>query len=109
MARLKYYNTETEKWEYADSASTTYPLVNAEAQLKPEHYHVFGEVDSLSVTLVEIEDGKVHEYCFEFIPSGNFTGLTINPEPRWVAEPDIRKGKTHQVSILRGIGVMVCA
>ena len=35
--------------------------------------------------------------------------LTITPEPKWANEPQYPAGKTCQVSILRGIGVMVSA
>lgn len=109
MARLKFYNTTTGQWEYADDISNSYTIVEADEQLLPEHYHVFGEVDSLDVTLVEADDGKAHEYCFEFIPSASFSGLTITPEPAWVTDPEYVTGKTCQVSILRGLAVMVCA
>lgn len=86
-----------------------YPVQGAQTELQPEHYYVFGEVDSLSVTLAEADDGKVHEYCFEFVPTENFTGLTVTPEPKWVHAPQYPAGHTCQVSVLRGIGVMICA
>lgn len=89
--------------------SMSYPIVEADAELQPGCYHVFGEADSLSVTLAEADGTKAHEYCFEFIPTENFTGLTITPEPRWANEPQFPAGKTCQVSILRGIGVSVSA
>lgn len=108
-SRLKFYNHETDSWEYADNTSLSYPISNTGTELNPEQYYAFGQVDSLSVTLVPAEDGKAHEYCFEFIPSENFAGLTITPEPRWAGEPQIVAGKTCQVSILRGIGVSVSA
>lgn len=89
--------------------SVSYPLQGAQIDLQPEQYYTFGEVDSLWVNLVEVEDGKVHEHCFEFIPTEDFEGLTITPEPKWANEPQYPAGKTCQVSILRGIGVMVNA
>lgn len=109
MARVKYYNPNTGHWEYADNITSAYPVVSGQTQIIPGRYHVFGEVDELSVTLIEVDDGNVHEYQFEFIPSDNFTTFSIEPEPSWVYTPSIVKGKTHQVSILRGIGVMACA
>ena len=109
MARLKFYNTETKQWEYADNLSTSYPIVSDVTQLYPEHYHVFGVVDSLSLNLVDPGDNKAHEYCFEFTPSAKFTTMSIIPVPKWVNEPQFPAGKTCQVSILRGIGVMICA
>lgn len=109
MARLKFYNTETGRWEYADNAIAAYPIIEDNTLIVPGYYHVFGEVDSLEVTLAEAGTRMANEYCFEFIPSENFTGLTITPEPSWVSEPQYIAGKTCQVSILRGVGVMVCA
>lgn len=89
--------------------SVSYPLETAETNLQPEHYYSFGEVDNLSVTLVEVDDNKAHEYYFEFIPTEDFTELTVTPTPKWVKEPQYPAGRTCQVSILRGIGVMVSA
>ena len=89
--------------------SVSYPIAEEGTELQPEKYYVFGEVDSLSVILASVDDGKVHEHCFEFIPSENFTGLTVDPEPKWANEPQFLAGKTCQVSILRGIGVTVSA
>lgn len=109
MARVKYYDPATDTWKPADDISTTYPIVTGTTQLLPERYHAFGEVGSLNLELVEINDGNAHEYFFEFIPSNDFTGLTITPAPTWVSDPQYPAGKTCQVSILRGIGVMICA
>lgn len=95
--------------EKVDNISVSYPLQSEGVDLQPEQYYTFGEVDSLWVNLVEVEDGKVHEHCFEFIPTEDFTGLTVTPEPKWANEPQYPAGKTCQVSILRGIGVMVSA
>lgn len=86
-----------------------YELSEGMSTIDPDKYYVFGEVDELSVTLNDTDDGRVHEYIFEFIPSANFTTLTINPEPKWVNDIQIVPGKIHQVSIVRGIGVMICA
>ena len=49
------------------------------------------------------------EYMFEFIPSDTFTGIDIIPKVRWANEPKVISGMVHQVSILRGIGVMISA
>lgn len=89
--------------------SVSYPVQGAQTVLQPERYYVFGQVDSLTVTLAEEDGTAAHEYCFEFIPSENFTQMTVTPTPKWASEPQYPAGKTCQVSILRGIGVMVCA
>lgn len=89
--------------------SLCYPLADGAAVLQPDQYYVFGEVSELSVSLAEADDGKAHEYCFEFIPTSSFKGLNITPEVKWAREPQIQPGKVHQVSILRGIGVLISA
>lgn len=89
--------------------TTNYPLADGVTELQPDKYYVFGEVDSLNVSLVEVNDGKVHEYCFEFTASENFTEFTVTPTPKWASANEIAAGKMHQVSILRGIGVLINA
>lgn len=86
-----------------------YPVTEGVAELQPEKYYTFGEVSTLAVTLVEADDGLAHEYCFEFIPTADFQGLSITPEVKWACDPQYPAGKTCQVSILRGVAVMACA
>lgn len=82
---------------------------STEADLYPGEYRVFGVVDGLEINLIPIDDGNANEYLFEFIPSEAFLKFIIKPDVSWVSPPDIRAGKVHQVSILRGIGVMISA
>lgn len=90
--------------------SASYPIVETtETTLEPDKYYVFGTVDSLVVTLQDIDDGYTHEHCFEFTTADEFYGMRITPEPKWVDEPSIESNKTYQVSILRGIGVIAGA
>ena len=94
---------------WADTTSS-YPIKNGVTDILPDTYYTFGTVDSLTVNLVDTGNAdKLCEYCFEFTPSSNFTGLTITPEPRWAHEIRFISGMTCQVSVLRGIGVMICA
>lgn len=79
------------------------------AQLRPDIYQVYGEVDGLDITLVEKDDGRIHEYTFEFIPSENFTGLTVTPEVKWVNDLHFEPNRIHQASIVRGVGILVYA
>jgi hypothetical protein len=97
--------------EIGDEASLkVYPIVEStNSVIAPDQYRVFGTVDALSVILDVVDDGYAHEYCFEFTTGENFAGMSIIPEPKWVNEPLIEINKTYQVSILRGIGVIVGA
>ena len=87
----------------------SYKLMEPATELEPAKYYVFGEVNSLYVKLGKCDDTLVSEYCFEFIAGENFEGLTIIPEPKWATPIQFVRGKTHQVSIMRGIGVMIRA
>lgn len=84
-------------------------LEDGVSEIQPDTYYVFGEVSKIAVTLAEVDDGKAHEYCFEFVAADDFDGFSITPAPRWTGPVQVVPGKTHQVSILRGIGVMICA
>lgn len=90
-------------------ALEAYPVTEGVAQLQPERFYDFGTVSTLAVTLTDVDDGLAHEYCFEFVAAEDFEGFSVTPEPRWTSPTQIIPNKTHQVSILRGIGVMVCA
>lgn len=82
---------------------------SVKAELEPDEYRVFGEVNGLTVNLIPTDDDKAHEYMFEFIPTATFKGMAITPEVRFPITPQFAAGKVHQVSILRGIGVMISA
>lgn len=79
------------------------------AQLQPDIYQVYGEVDGLDITLVEKDDGRLHEYAFEFIPKDGFTGMRITPEVKWVNDLHFEPNRIHQASIVRGVGILVYA
>ena len=92
-----------------------YPRVTAQAgeepvALQPNTWYDFGEVESLTVTLAPGEDDTVtREYCFSFSSGDTAATLTLPEEVRMANAAQIQAGKTCQVSILDGIGVMVCA
>ena len=97
--------------EFAGGGSG-YPAVSAPSTsitLEPNTYYVFGTVDSLSISFNEPADGKLHEFAFEFTPSSSFSGLTFKGSVACANEPNFVSGKTCQVSIVRGIGVILCA
>lgn len=83
------------------------PVVPGVAKLLPDKFYDFGEVSTLAVTLEETGDNFAHEFAFEFVTAKDFNGFSVTPAPRWNVEPQIIPGKTYQVSILRGIGVMI--
>ena len=91
----------------AHSNPSPYPIVRPQKSLDPEKYYEFGMVDELDIKLAAVNDGYAHEYFFEFTPSSNFTEIKISPKVEWPYGHAVEIGKTYQVSILRGMGVMV--
>lgn len=106
---LKAKDVEMPDGSRLSELSVSYPMEEAKTDILPERYYAFGEVDHLEINLIEVDDDKAHEYYFEFIPTEDFTELTVTPTPKWAREPQYPAGKTCQVSVLRGIGVMVNA
>lgn len=78
-------------------------------EIEPDKFYNFGEVSSLDLNLIELNDGNVHEYLFEFIPKEDFTELHITPKINWVTSPICIPGQICQVSIVRKVGVMIRA
>ena len=77
------------------------------AELAPNTYYRWGEISALTITLAEPADTTItNEYCFEFASGETATTLTVPDTIHWVQGPSIEAGKTYQVSILNGIGVI---
>ena len=96
-----------------ETVSSAYPVVtmtDAAAELAPNTYYKWGEIVALSITLAEPSDATItNEYCFEFVSGETAATLTLPDTVKWAQEPTIEAGKTYQVSILNGIGVIVGA
>ena len=96
--------------EIPSGGSGGYPVVDMTAdtaELAPNTYYRWGEIAALSVTLAEPADATItNEYCFEFTSGATATKLTVPSTIKWVHEPTVEAGKTYQVSILNGIGVI---
>ena len=73
--------------------------------LVPNILNVWGNVTSLTVSLVGEEEGKVNEYMLEFTVASNNFSLTLPNEVRWAEEPVWENGGTYQVSILNGLAI----
>lgn len=87
-----------------------YPVVSmtaSTAELNPNTYYKWGNIASLTITLADPSDtGVTNEYCFEFVSGETATTLSVPDTVKWVKEPSVEAGKTYQVSILNGIGVI---
>lgn len=93
-----------------DNTLPGYPvnfIVRTSAELTPNIYYKWGEIAALTITLAEpTNTDKTNEYCFEFVSGETPTTLSVPDTVKWVKEPNVEAGKTYQVSILNGIGVI---
>lgn len=78
--------------------------------LTPNVMHVWGEVETLTLTLSpNTDENRLAEYCFQFSsPTNKATTLSIS-DVKWLNNevPLIRAGKIYQGSIVNGVIVMM--
>lgn len=77
--------------------------------LTPNVMHVWGEVDSLTLTLAPNTDTRfVAEYCFQFTcPSASGTELSLPSSIKWIGDVfKPQKGQTYQACIVNGLLIM---
>lgn len=77
--------------------------------LTPNVMHVWGEVDSLTLTLVPNTDTRfVAEYCFQFTcPVASGTQLTLPSSIKWIGDVFTpQRGQTYQGCVVNGLLIM---
>lgn len=77
--------------------------------LTPNVMHVWGVVDSLTLTLAPNTDTRfVAEYCFQFTcPTDKGTQLTLLSSIKWIGDMFTpQKGQTYQACIVNGLLIM---
>ena len=77
--------------------------------LTPNVMHVWGEVDSLTLTLAPNTDTRfVAEYCFQFTcPADRGTQLTLPGSIKWIGDVFTpQKGQTYQGCVVNGLLIM---
>lgn len=77
--------------------------------LTPNVMHVWGEVDSLTLTLAPNTDTQfVAEYCFQFTcPAASGTELSLPSSIKWIGDVfKPQKGQTYQACIVNGLLIM---
>lgn len=75
-------------------------------ELQPNTYYVFGEVETLTLTLAAGENDVLSEYMFEFTSGTTPTVITPIEGVEWRGDT-IEANKVYQASIVRGIGILV--
>ena len=77
------------------------------ANIQPNVLNVWGEVESLDITLAEPTDNTiVNEYMAQFTSGATATTLTLPNTIKWMAAPNIQPNKTYQLSIINNLGVI---
>lgn len=67
---------------------------------------MFGEKETLTITLASTDNNYYHEYMFEFTSGTTPTTLSLPEDVKWIGESTIEASKTYQVSIVNNIAVM---
>ena len=97
--------TKTELSAKADKVSTE-NVSETTKELQPNKYYIFGEVETLTLTLAEGEENKLAEYMFEFTSGTTPTTITEIAGVEWIGDT-IEANKVYQASISRGIGILI--
>ena len=75
--------------------------------LTPNVLHIWGTVNSLTLTLASGSSTYVDGYWFKFTAGSSFTALTMPSGVVWVTEPIIQSGKTYEVMIVNNLASYV--
>ncbi len=89
-----------------------YPVVettDAAKELSPNTYYKWGEMSALTITLGAEIDGRVNEFCGEFVSGETATTFSVPGSVSWPNGLTVEANKTYQFSIMNGIGVIVGA
>ena len=75
--------------------------------IMPNVLYVWGEVESLDITLSEPDDESiVNEYMIQFTSGEVATTLILPSEIKWASTPTIQANKVYQISIVNNLAVM---
>lgn len=84
----------------------TEQITETTKEISPNTYYIFGEVETLNITLSEEKEGVLNEYMFEFTSGDTPTVLTLPETVKWIGDSLVDNNKTYQVSIVNNIAVM---
>ena len=92
---------------YEEKAMTQEGSASNPIVLLPNVFYVWNEVNNLYISLDNEIANVTNEYIIQFkCPDNNATQLVIQGNVKWANEESIsiKKGKTYQISILKGLG-----
>lgn len=85
---------------------TTENISDTITEIQPNKYYIFGEAETLTLTLAAGEENKLAEYMFEFTSGTTPTTITDIAGVEWKGDT-IEANKVYQASISRGIGILI--
>jgi hypothetical protein len=93
--------------------SDAYQLVNHGTSdttftLTPNTFHVWDNVDALTLTIGDEIDGVANEYIFQFNSGSEPTTLILPDIIKFNSEFSVEENKIYQISILNGFGAVMC-
>lgn len=80
----------------------------SEKEIQPDVYYMFGEKETLTITLASTDNNYYHEYMFEFNSGTTPTTLNVPETIKWEngTTPAIEANKTYQISIVNNLAVI---
>lgn len=78
----------------------------SEKEIQPDVYYIFGEKETLTITLASTDSDYYHEYMFEFNSGTTTTTLNVPETVKWIGDHTVEANKTYQVSIVNNLAVM---
>ena len=120
---VQYYTLYTTKGNNTDGAMTQDAVTRAldaletsvvhhgaqdvNVSIEPNNLHVWDEpMAELNITLATAPLGMASEHMIRFTaPSDQPANVSIQPDVKWIEEPEWSMGSTYEISIVNGLGV----
>ena len=110
--RSRRYSNGKHKWSdwVANNGKNGISVVeqtDVSVSIKPNVLNIWGEVESLEITLAQPDDTSiVNEYMIQFTSGEVTTTLILPSEIKWMSPPTIQSNKVYQISIVNNLAVM---
>ena len=80
---------------------------NTTFTLTPNTFHVWDEVESLTLSFGPEQSGVANEFVFQFISGATATSLTLPDDIKWANDsaPTIAENMIYQISVLNGLAI----
>ena len=110
--RTRRYSNGEHKWSewLANNGKNGISVVehtDVSVDIKPNVLNLWGEVESLEITLAQPDDVSiVNEYMIQFTSGDVATTLILPSAIKWMSAPTIQANRVYQISIVNNLAVM---